>query len=79
MTAAATAELAATGKEFKYVEPSMTYLIIGPRTFESLDPIGFKAMLFSKEFGRHLTLATTLWKLHIYACISVPVYSIAAL
>ena len=57
MTATVAAELAATRKEAKYVELSTTHYFV-PLALESLGPIGSKATIFLKEFGRCLTLAT---------------------
>ena len=48
MTAAAAAELAATRKEVKYVELSTTQNFV-PLAFESLGPIGYKAMAFLEK------------------------------
>ena len=56
MTAAA-AQLAATRKETKYVNLSKTHHFV-PLAFESMGPIGSKAIIFLKELGRRLTLAT---------------------
>ena len=57
ITAAAAAELAATGKEAKYVELSTTRRLV-PLAFESLGLIGSKATNFFKELCHCLTLAT---------------------
>ena len=54
---AATAELAITRKEAKYVKLSTTNHSV-PLAFKSMGPIGSKAMNFLKELDRRLTPAT---------------------
>ena len=72
MTAAAAAQLAATRKETKYVNLSKTHHFV-PLAFESMGPIGSKAIIFLKELGRRLTLATDnpLETAHLFQRLSV--------
>jgi hypothetical protein len=56
-TAGSAAELAATRKEEKYVELTTTHTFV-PLAFETLGPICSKALVFLRELGRRLTLAT---------------------
>ena len=66
------AQLAATRKETKYVDLSMTHHFV-PLAFESMGPIGSKATIFLKELGRRLTLATDnpLETAHLFQRLSV--------
>ena len=72
MTAAAAAQLAATRKETKYVNLSKTHHFV-PLAFESMGPIGSKTIIFLKELGRRLTLATDnpLETAHLFQRLSV--------
>ena len=57
VTAGSAAELAASRKEEKYVEMTTTHTFV-PLAFETLGPICSKALVFLRELGRRLTLAT---------------------
>ena len=57
ITAGSAAELAASRKEEKYVDMAITH-IFAPLAFETLGPICSKALVFLKELGHRLTLAT---------------------
>ena len=57
ITAGSAAELAANRKEEKYVELTTTHTFV-PLAFETLGPICSKALVFLRELGRRLTLAT---------------------
>ena len=72
MTAAAAAELAAIRKEAKYFE-LLSLLHFVPLAFESLGPIGSKAMNFLKELYRRITLAmdNPLENAYLFQCLSV--------
>ena len=56
-TSGSAAEMAAARKEDKYVEMSATHTFV-PIAVETLGPICSKALMFLRELGRRLTLAT---------------------
>jgi hypothetical protein len=56
-TAGSAAEMAATRKESKYAELSVTHTFI-PIAMETLGPVSNKALTFLRELGRRLTRVT---------------------